>query len=356
MKIAMVSCQPLVSGIGRYSFELLQHVRGIEPETVLYTTTPKEKLVSPEFIPIPHRSFKQLHPYILPYYIRNSIKKNKADLFHAHWFLSGLAISFKMTTPSVITMHDVSLLHIPEFQDGLYLRYFAWAVKRFRKLQLPLIVVSENAKKDTLSYANYPEGLVHVVHNGINSAQFYPLEKKVNKKFRIIYSGGLGKRKQVDLLLKAFKIVEQKHPDTELHIAGAFPERTPYPKMAENMNLKHVLFTGYIPEDKMNEFYNAGDLLVYPSSYEGFGFAPLEAMAAGVPVICSTNGALAEINGDAIMPIEQHTPEDIAEKITYVIDHPSVQECLRRKGFDRVKNFTWEKAAEKTMNIYSSLL
>lgn len=351
----MVSCQPLVSGIGRYSFELLRHVRDMQPDSVLYTTTPKNKLPSSEFISIAHRSFRQLHPYILPYFIRKSIKKSQADVFHAHWFLSGLAVSLNMRKPSVITMHDVSLLHVPEFQKGLYLRYFAWAVERFRKLQLPLIVVSENAKRDTIAYAKYPDHQVHVVHNGINLAQFYPLEKKRNKNFRIIYSGGLGKRKQVDLLLRAYKNVEQKRPDTELYIAGAFPECTPYPRLAQELGLRQVHFTGYIPEEEMNGFYNSGDLLVYPSSYEGFGFAPLEAMAAGVPVICSTSGALAEINGDAILPIN-HSEEDISEKIFHLMDNPSERECLKKRGFDRVKKFTWEKAAEQTLKIYASLL
>ncbi|WP_020533011.1 glycosyltransferase family 4 protein [Flexithrix dorotheae] len=358
-KIAMVTCQHFLSGIGNYSKEITRHTMEKYPNTNLFKPYKKghldESFHKKSWIkPIYYKSIGNLHPYILPFFIRKTVDLS-ADLFHAHWFLSGIALTLLMKKPTVITMHDVSLLHVSEV-NSTYLKYYNWAIERFKRNRIPLIVVSESAKKDTVKYANYPEELVHVVYNGIDPKKYFPQPTpgKNTKKFTIIYSGGLGKRKNLELLLKAYKELEKKYDFLELKIAGAFPERTPYPQLANQLKLKNCKFTGFIPDEEMNNFYNSGDLMVYTSEYEGFGFAPLEAMACGVPV-CSTNGgSLGEVSLGGACQIE-YDVFDIVSKISLLIDQEEQRERLVAKGKKWVKNFTWEKCASQTMEVYKQL-
>jgi len=269
--------------------------------------------------------------------------------------MSGLAASFHLPQKTIITMHDVSLLHISE-ADRLYTWWYQRALNRFKKKNIPIIVVSEQAKADTLKYANYPGELVHTVYNGIDHGRFFPLENSSdeNKRLRIIYCGGLGDRKNIGLLLKAYKNVEQKYKrETELLIAGAHPDKTKWPSLAEELNLDTVIFTGFLPDEQMNTFYNSADLMVFPSLYEGFGFSPLEAMATGTPVLSAKGGSLEEISGGGALLFD-YDVADLTEKIVSLIDSRSKRTELSKKGIEWAKRYDWETAAQQTQKLYEA--
>jgi glycosyltransferase involved in cell wall biosynthesis len=361
MKVHEITCQHLLSGIGRYGWELAS---GIHEKGFLKTFYKPwkeghndEMYHHKEWVKgYSYRSLRDLHPYILPWFIKRSLVVEKEDLLHAHWFLSGLAISKFKKNPKIITMHDVSLLHLPE-KGGRYIEYYRKAIEKFRKLNIPIIVVSEHAKSDTIKYADYPEELVHVVYNGVNHEQFYPLEnelKRPENTFRVIYSGGLGKRKNVGLLLKAFKKFEERYPQSELVISGAHPDRTEYPALAKELGINNVQFTGFIPDDRMADFYRSGHCMVFPSEYEGFGLAPLESMACGTPVLSATGGALTETSGEGALYFDY----DIDSLVSNLIDihnDTDLRKDLTQKGLDRAKEFTWEQTTNNTLDIYRTL-
>ena len=362
MKVHEITCQHLLSGIGRYGWELAS---GLQKEGYLSkfykpwkAGHSDEVYNSKEWVKgYKYRSLRDLHPYILPWFIRRSLEVNNGDVLHAHWFLSGLAISKFKKNPKIITMHDVSLLHLPE-KGGRYIDYYARSIERFKKLNIPIIVVSEQAKRDAITYANYPEELVHVVYNGVNHDQFYPLEnesKRPTNKFRFIYSGGLGKRKNVSLLLKAFKSIEDKYPECELIISGAHPERTEYPGLAHALGIKNISFTGFIPDDEMADFYRSGHCMVFPSEYEGFGLAPLESMACGTPVLSAKGGALTETSDDGAMYFD-YDVDDLANKMEVLIQDDTLRAALTNKGIERASKFTWAQTTKRTLDLYRTLV
>lgn len=357
MKVAEITCQHLLSGIGRYGWELAS---GMQEKGVLSTLYKPFKSGHPDEVyhrkdwvhGYSYRSLRDLHPYLLPWFIKKGVNFTKSEILHAHWFLSGLAISSFKKNPKIITMHDVSLLHLPE-KGSRYISYYAKSIERFKKLEIPLIVVSENAKKDTIRYAAYPEHLVHVVHNGINHEQFFPEQngiKRPTNTYRFIYSGGLGARKNVSLLLRAFKRIESKF-DVELVISGAHPERTAYPELVKELKLNRVVFTGFIEDDKMADFYRAGHTMVFPSEYEGFGLAPLESMACGTPVLSAKGGALQETSGNGALYFE-YDEEDLAVKMIQVLENRSLREELTQKGLQQASRYSWEKTVDRTLEIY----
>lgn len=362
MKVTEITCQHLLSGIGRYGLELSKELKKRKVLSAFYKPFKEghadSALHSNEWIkPIRYKSFRNLHPYLLPLFIKKAISVDQSEILHAHWFMSGLTISLFKKNPKVITIHDVSLLHLPE-QNPSYIRYYSWAINRFKKLGIPIIVVSEQAKKDAITYAGYPEDLIHVVYNGINHEQFFPENNeqlRPKDKFRIVYSGGLGKRKNVGLLLEAFQKVEKSIPNIELVISGAHPERTEYPEKVRELGLSKVSFTGYLPDEEMANFYRSGDCMVFPSEYEGFGLAPLESMACGTPVLCAQGGALKETSGDGAQYFE-YDANDLASKIIELHDDIDLQKELSKKGIEQAKTYTWERTAEETLNIYRSLI
>ncbi len=358
MKSIEVTCQHLLSGIGRYGLELSNQLHSNGIAGTFYKPFkkghPDSACHEQSWVkPVRYKSFRNLHPYLLPLFIRNAIETDKKAVLHAHWFLSGLAISTFRANPKVVTMHDVSLLHHKE-QNSSYLRYYEWAIKRFRDLEIPLIVVSENAKRDTLNYASYPEELVHVVYNGINHDQFFPEHNEAlrpTNRFRIVYSGGLGKRKNVGLLLRAMMILEDRGEEVELIISGAHPERTAYPAMARDMGLQQVHFTGFIDDHLMADFYRSGHLMVFPSEYEGFGLAPLESMACGTPVLSAKGGALQETSGEGAMYFD-YEAEDLAAKIKLLKEDSSRRQQFTERGLKQAAQYTWKKTADQTAALY----
>ncbi len=358
LHIAELTDHHIDSGIGYYSYELTRALQGLTSATLYKpyrNDHPDVSFHNTDWVrSITYRSFRQYRPYVLPFFLRAGLSPSSYDLVHAHWYLAGLASTYFSNTPVVVTMHDVSVLHTATTNDR-YSKYYRWALRRFRDRSIPLIVVSEQAKSDTIKHADYPEELVHAVHNGLNSDRFYPIEKKKSGPFTIVYSGGLGSHKNLELLLSALTFVQQRYPEVSLKIAGGSPQNTQYPALAEQLRLKHVNFTGFIPDKDMNEFYNSGDLMVYTSLYEGFGMAPLEAMSCGVPVITTGGGALREVSGGGAV-ITEYDAECLAGQIVDMIEDPAYRSSVARKGAEWVKQYTWEQTATKTMNIYEEVL
>ena len=357
-KINMVSCQHFLSGIGQYGYHLSNHM--IEDGKSVHLFKPSKKGYADSEIdkkswvtPVKYRSLGNLHPYILPLFLsKHLITQNRKDIFHAHWFLSGLAVSY-VKKRFVVTMHDVSLLHIKE-KESRYTEYYAWAINRFKKLGVPVITVSENARIDAIEYGKLPEKQVFAVYNGIDFNRFKFASKREKETFTIVYAGGLGPRKNLKLLLQAFKVLEEKYHYVRLTIAGAFPERTVYPAYANSLGIKNVTFTGYLPDEKMGSFYHQGDLFIYPSEYEGFGFAPLEAMACGTPVLTTRGGSLEEISGGGAYLFEYDT-DDLIKKASELIEDSVKRKALIEKGLKWVEKYQWKNTALKTEAIYKHI-
>ncbi|MEM8895769.1 MAG: glycosyltransferase family 4 protein [Bacteroidota bacterium] len=358
LNIAELTDHHIDSGIGYYSYELTKALQKHTSATLFkpYRSNHIDSTFhSKSWIKgVSYRSFRQFRPYVLPLYLRAGLSTSSYDVVHAHWYLAGLAATYLSKTPVVVTMHDVSVLHTATATNK-YIGYYRWALNRFKSQRIPLITVSEQARQDTIRYAEYPEELVFAVHNGLNTDRFYPMKRKSNSRFTIVYSGGLAEHKNLELLLNALRIVQESHPDVALKIAGGSPQNTPYPALVKSLRLQNISFTGFVPDPGMNDFYNSGDLMVYTSRYEGFGMAPLEAMSCGVPVISTNGGALQEVSGGGAVMCG-YDAEELATEIINLIDHPSKHAAVAKRGHEWIKQYTWDNAAINTLNIYNSLI
>lgn len=154
-----------------------------------------------------------------------------------------------------------------------------------------------------------------------------------SKKY-ILYLGTRHKRKNIEGLKKAYKILKKKYKiPHELILAG--PNK-------------------YIDDNKKWQLLKNADVFIFPSFYEGFGFPVLEAQSVGVPVVASSAGSLPEILNDSALLVNPKKPTEIAEAVYRIIKNPELKEKLIKKGQENIKRFSWQQCAKETLKIITS--
>jgi glycosyltransferase involved in cell wall biosynthesis len=127
--------------------------------------------------------------------------------------------------------------------------------------------------------------------------------------------------------------------------------------LIQELQLQEVVrYLGKPDRGALIEFYNAADLLIAPSLFEGFGMTLLEAMACGTPVITSNVSSMPEVVGDSGIVIDPTSPQAIAEAVVQLDKNPDLHAELVKKGLARTKSFTWQNTAEQIARIYEKLL
>ena len=116
--------------------------------------------------------------------------------------------------------------------------------------------------------------------------------------------------------------------------------------------MNEVIFTGFLPVEDLSYLVKNSDIFVFPALYEGFGIPVIEAMACGVPVVASNAGSLPEVLGDAGLQFDPYSVDDIANRMYQVLSSTTLKEELVSRGLKRARNFSWEKAARETVEVF----
>ncbi len=243
----------------------------------------------------------------------------------------------------VLTIHD--LIH-EKFYTGLRRHLHVYQKKIAIKNASHIITVSENTKKDLLSfYPSIKEEHITVIYNGV-SDQFTCLQE-INENY-ILYIGSREKYKNfktIVQLLSTFKEFKLVIVGSKLTI-----EET------EHLNIflkdRWEIYTG-LSNDDLNILYNKAFALLYPSSYEGFGIPLLEAMRAGCPFIALNNSSIPEVAGEAGILLDKLTIDSLS---TAFADIKLNREVIKSKGFIQSKKFSWDKSYKETVSLYEKLL
>lgn len=176
----------------------------------------------------------------------------------------------------------------------------------------------------------------------------------------VLYVGRLVPEKGVQVLLRAFARLVRVHPNATLVIAGTGPYAGELKALAASLGIaERVTFAGFVSEDTRNKLLAQSAVAVFPSLYEPFGIVALEAMSAGVPVVASRVGGLAEIVEHGITGL-LFTPGDDSELfacLELLFSHPQLGRELRLRAREKVsRNYTWDAVAKKTLNTYQEIL
>ncbi|MBU2623540.1 MAG: glycosyltransferase family 4 protein [Proteobacteria bacterium] len=292
-------------------------------------------------------------------------KFNDYDVVHDNQSLSYGIWAISRKVPTTATIHhpitidrDISISTLSSlWKKAKQRRWYSFIgmQKRVARAFSHIITVSECAGSDISSEFDIPQNRFRVVPNGINTDIFYPVSGIEREKGRIIVTNSADTPlKGLFYLLKALAEIS-KTRKVRLIVVGTPKKNGAVVKLIKTLGIGHlVTFTGRIDD---GEFVRQYAMAVVPSVYEGFGLPAGEAMACGVPVISTTGGALPEVVGDAgiLVPPADHLL--LGEAIKALLDSPERADELGRAGYKRVQdNFTWKRAAEKTVEAYREVI
>ena len=285
-----------------------------------------------------------------------------ADVFFSpHFFLAPLSKGCKRVT----TIHDLSFASFPEYfsaRQNIWHRIEMSPSKQFKSSD-KIIAVSKSTKDDLASKYDIDPARINVVHSGISdniarptdeNLEKFRLNKGLPEKF-ILFLGKLEPRKNVVALIRAFNMLKLQtgFEDLNLVIAGTkgWLSQSIFKEVAASPYKSQIVLTGHVVDDDRSFYYSLASVFVYPSLFEGFGFPPLEAMRCGTPVVVSNNSSLPEVAGDASIMVDPRSVDEVAFSVRQVLVDRELRASLVELGAKRAAQFTWQKAAEETLDI-----
>lgn len=270
--------------------------------------------------------------------------------------------------PTVATIFDAIPLSHPE-----------WVRYRFKSLKNELwrrtafwaqhvITISEYSRQEITSHFRIPEDRITAIPLGVGAQWFVPVEQTQEAAVRSHYRlpkdcyfvcvGTLQPRKNIGRLLAAHaNLPEHVQRECPLIIVGkpGWGCEDVVSRLTGGQ-LKHVRWLGHLPDAELQVVIKCATALVFPSLHEGFGLPVLEAFAAGVPVVTSNTTSIPEVAGDAALLIDPLRIDELSDAMLRIIENPGLAGQLRARGRERVRGFTWQACAEKTLRVYESMV
>ena len=362
---------PQMTGVGRYLLGLAPALAGLATESGLDLEIwlqpglpadhPARKLAQARLAvrtaPAGHMQVKA--QWALPL----ALHRSQPDLLHyPHFDLPWLAPG-----PIVATLHDLKYITRPDFfpsqgraKQMLMLAMFRYTARRARRI----ITDSEYTRQDLAGRLGTPLEKTCVAPLGVETQYFQPAAPEalaeVRRKYgletpTLLFVGERRPHKNIDGLLRAFALLRRMHPQPcSLAIAGKpYADYRLPEQLAENLGLgQSVRFIDYVPDADLPRLYQAAQVFVLLSHYEGFGLPALEAMASGTPVVAARRTSLPEVVGTAGLCVEPDEPEPAAQAILQAMGDDAWRAEHIQTGRERAAQFTWQACARRTLAVY----
>ncbi|MCX6795673.1 MAG: glycosyltransferase family 1 protein [Candidatus Falkowbacteria bacterium] len=364
---------PLGKGLGRYTQEITDRIVSFD-QTADYVI-----FLSPEnfdSFQLPGKNYKKVkinirwyswrEQVILPFYFY----RENLDLLHFTHF--NVPIFYRRNF--IVTIHDLILTKFPSLKATL-LKPWMYRLKNFAyrqvigyavKNSLKIIAVSKFTAEDIIKQFKISANKIEVTYEGVADNFLVDVatdsrilqQQGIDQPF-FLYVGNAYPHKNLEGLLKAFSSFqgESKQHNASLVLVGK--EDYFYlqiKKLAKDLQVKRVYFLGYVSDDDLSFLFSRALAYIFPSFYEGFGLPPLEAMSRGCPVVSSKEGSLPEILGDAALYFDPYDANDFLSKMNRVFSDATLRENLKDAGTKRVKDFSWQDCAKKTLAVYQKCL
>jgi glycosyltransferase involved in cell wall biosynthesis len=252
----------------------------------------------------------------------------------------------------VVTVHDAIAL---KTRRGLAQRYNLSGIRRAAHV----ICDSEATQREFLHLSGYPSERTTVIYLGVGEEFFSdstgsPFDRLgIPPDHYVLHIGHTMVYKNIPGLLRIFSTLTRSMGLglRLLRVGGPFsPEQE---RLARDLGVDdRILHLGYLPQNRLPDLYRCAELLLFPSLDEGFGLPVLEAMASGLPVVCSNRGSLPEIAGDAALLSDPADEPTMARQARDLLQNDILRSQLREAGRRRARQFTWDSTARKTLGIY----
>ena len=350
------------TGIGHYTFELAHNLAALAPEDEFELIAPVPLPVETNFAPNlstvlgrSGRLRKRWWTIGLPLHLH----ENRVRLFHGTNYL----VPLWRRSVTVVTIHDLSLLlHSNTHPADLVLRA-KQRLPTMTRIANHILTDSESVKKEICEHLQVRSDKITAVPLAPRRT-FAPIARHDHIEVRrrlgveedfILFVGTVEPRKNLMTLVRAFDLLMRT---TELRpqlvVAGQKGWLTDdlYAHIENSATRERILFTGYISDLDLAALYSSCKVSVYPSLYEGFGLPPLEAMACGAPVITSRIPAIMETSSGASKLIAPTDVNELTAALVELLADPRAREHYKSLGLRRAAEFTWERTAQQTLNVY----
>lgn len=286
-------------------------------------------------------------------------EQSNYDIVHAHshlFFSTNLSAVARQlgSTPLVITNHGLNSQTAPEWFQKLYTvtgarLTFAAADK--------ILCYTETEKQELINLGIKSEK-IEVIHNGIDTDLFVPARESCFDKKNLLWVGRYANGKGLDYLIDAFSILKTRHPAVTLTLVGKGPEKDHITQKIRNLNLEgSIIMKDFVPNSKIVSMYQNSSIFVLPSLEEGVPRTILEAMACGIPVVCSRLPQLVDIVEGCGLLVPIKDSQALADSISKVLSDSSLAEEFRENGRRNVvENHSWKDTVKKTVQLYKELI
>ena len=289
----------------------------------------------------------------------------RLDILHSLGYISPLVLPCK----SVVTIHDLNFVSILEAFSWLNRVGHRFFVTNSAKRANHILTDSGFGKDEIVSHLKIAQEKISVTYaapkvrqpNVQSDSQWLLIRQRLGiQKPYILAFSSLAPHKNISRLLEAFAILRtQKNFQGQMVIVGHLPVRGPaLNDLIHKLELgaNELIITGYLPDNEVTELLSHAALFVFPSLYEGFGLPVVEAMAAGVPVVCSSHSSLPEIAGDAAIFFDPLNTQEIVDVIMRIFDDEVSKQQLRERGWQNLQRFSWLKTARGTLDVYERVM
>ncbi len=279
---------------------------------------------------------------------------------------AGMTAPFRCPATSVLMLFDLQHINQPGNFPWYYLPFLRSIIYGSAKSADGVLTLSRQVKNDIIRSYNLSPERIEITHLAVDHDAFMlhgsPDTNTVKARYGlperfILYAASSLPHKNHERLFQAFRQVRDRMPRLKLVLTGARDkgEATLIRKIQAMGIEKDVLLLGWIPFEDVPSIYRASEAFVFPTLHEGFGLPVLEAIACGVPVVCSNIEPLPEVAGDAALFVDPYSPDRIAEGLFAVLSDRTLRDKLIQKGLERAKQFTWESTARTTLQFLKSV-
>jgi glycosyltransferase involved in cell wall biosynthesis len=320
-----VAARPTISGVERWTLEVSQRLRALDPERYLIAKPPTWAHSGPG-----GHAWEQLALPLVA--TRRGAKTifSPANLAPIAW------------PRNVLVVHDAAVLRVPDGYSRAYRTWHRWLGVEAARRARAVVTVSEFSRRELVELGGLDPHRLTVIGGGVDG-RFSPggddgaAALGLHRPYVLTIATD-DPRKNLDALLPCAAALAQR--GIELVWAG-----DSRPQFARTRPLTGLRALGYVPDERLPGLYRGAEAFVLPSRYEGFGLTCLEAMACGTPVIAADRAALPEVCGGAALLVNPDDPGAITQAVLAVLaDRPRAAQ-LRAAGIERARHFTWERAA-----------
>ncbi|MDZ7391602.1 MAG: glycosyltransferase family 4 protein [candidate division KSB1 bacterium] len=290
---------------------------------------------------------------------------HKIDLLH-----SAISyIPFGVNVPTAVTIHDLRWFHLPRVCGRLRQAYLRAMIRRSAQRACHIFTVSQFSRMDIVNTLGVPEQRVSAIYEGFDAEPFSrpgsPAQwTSVRERYRlaepyILSVGHLEPHKNLVRLLQAFRLlVDQGRESFTLVLVGKKSwGAAEVHEAVEQLRLSgRVVVTGFVQPDELPLIYRHARLFIAPSLFEGFGFTPLESMAAGVPVAAARCTSLPEVVGDAALLFDPYDAHEMMQAMLRLLDDEDLRRTLVARGYQNLRRFDWRTSCARTAEVLARIV